>query len=79
MDHEVLQIYISPLIFSIKAKLQETNPKRVDVFMKDAQAAVKMIMENFMNYQVRCCTIWANHLICSGYSGLFLVVQSSLT
>ncbi|XP_008327101.1 translationally-controlled tumor protein homolog [Cynoglossus semilaevis] len=43
--------YVKDYMKSIKAKLQETNPKRVDVFMKDAQAAVKMIMENFMNYQ----------------------------
>lgn len=39
-------------MFSIKTKLQETNPGRVEKFMAEAQVAVKGVVGNIKNYQV---------------------------
>lgn len=39
-------------MFSIKAKLQESNPDRVEKFMAEAQVAVKGVVGNIKNYQV---------------------------
>lgn len=37
---------------SVKAKLQETKPDRVESFMADIQPEVKKILGNIKNYQV---------------------------
>lgn len=37
---------------SIKAKLQEDNPERVDGFVADVTPEVKKILANIKNYQV---------------------------
>ena len=36
---------------AVKAKLQETNPDRVEVFEKGAQAYAKKIVANFKDYE----------------------------
>lgn len=37
---------------SIKAKLVESNPERVEVFTNEIPAVVKKIVANIKNYQV---------------------------
>uniref|UniRef100_A0A3P9LR46 Translationally-controlled tumor protein homolog n=3 Tax=Oryzias latipes TaxID=8090 RepID=A0A3P9LR46_ORYLA len=43
--------YIKDYMKSIKAKLQESNPDRVEKFMAEAQVAVKGVVGNIKNYQ----------------------------
>lgn len=43
---------MSVCMSSVKAKLQETKPDRVESFMADIQPEVKKILGNIKNYQV---------------------------
>ncbi|XP_070832390.1 translationally-controlled tumor protein homolog isoform X1 [Chaetodon trifascialis] len=43
--------YMKEYMKAIKAHLQETNPERVEKFMADAPAAVKMILGDIKNFQ----------------------------
>ncbi|XP_037542816.1 translationally-controlled tumor protein homolog [Nematolebias whitei] len=43
--------YVKDYVKAIKAKLQETNPNRVDSFMTEVQPEVKRIIGNIKNYQ----------------------------
>lgn len=43
---------VSVCMSSVKAKLQETKPDRVESFMADVQPEVKKILGNIKNYQV---------------------------
>lgn len=43
--------YMKEYVKAIKAKLQETNPDRVDGFVADVAPEVKKIMGNLKNYQ----------------------------
>ena len=45
------QTYLKGYMKAIKAKLEETNPSRVDTFVKGAQAMAKMILGKFDQYQ----------------------------
>lgn len=45
-----------PFLFSIKAKMQETNPERVEQFMLDANNEVKKLLQGgFKDLQVTTC------------------------
>uniref|UniRef100_A0A4W6CJY3 Tumor protein, translationally-controlled 1 n=1 Tax=Lates calcarifer TaxID=8187 RepID=A0A4W6CJY3_LATCA len=44
--------YIKDYMKAIKAKLEETNPKRVEAFTTGAGSEVKKILGNINNYQV---------------------------
>ncbi|XP_067459340.1 translationally-controlled tumor protein homolog [Thunnus thynnus] len=50
-DKKQYMVYIKNYMKTIKAKLQETNPERVERFMADAQSEVKRILGNISNYQ----------------------------
>ncbi|XP_076603548.1 translationally-controlled tumor protein homolog isoform X2 [Chaetodon auriga] len=43
--------YMKEYMKAVKAHLQETNPERVEKFMADAPAAVKMILGDIKNFQ----------------------------
>lgn len=43
--------YMKEYMKAIKTHLQETNPERVEKFMADAPAAVKMILGDIKNFQ----------------------------
>ncbi|XP_023119966.1 translationally-controlled tumor protein homolog [Amphiprion ocellaris] len=43
--------YIKEYMKAVKAKLEETNPEKVDAFKANAPAGVKAIMGNFKNFQ----------------------------
>lgn len=49
-------IFFNIIIFfgmsSIKVKLEENNPERVDDFVKKSPAAVKKVIEHFDNFEV---------------------------
>ncbi|XP_015228417.1 translationally-controlled tumor protein homolog [Cyprinodon tularosa] len=50
-DKKSYMAYIKDYVKAIKAKLQESNPSRVDQFMADVQPEVKKILGNIKNYQ----------------------------
>jgi len=50
-DKKGYMAYIKDYMKTIKAKLQETNPGRVDAFMAGAPGEVKKILGNISNYQ----------------------------
>ncbi|XP_017279410.1 translationally-controlled tumor protein homolog [Kryptolebias marmoratus] len=50
-DKKQYMAYIKEYVKAIKAKLQETNPGRVESFMADVQPEVKKVIANIKNYQ----------------------------
>ena len=50
-DKKGFMTYIKGYMKSLKAKLEETNPDRVDPFIKEAQTFVKKCLGNFNEYQ----------------------------
>uniref|UniRef100_A0A1A7YBN1 Translationally-controlled tumor protein homolog n=1 Tax=Iconisemion striatum TaxID=60296 RepID=A0A1A7YBN1_9TELE len=50
-DKKQYMAYIKDYVKAVKAKLQETNPDRVESFMADVQPEVKKIISNIKNYQ----------------------------
>ncbi|XP_013866935.1 translationally-controlled tumor protein homolog [Austrofundulus limnaeus] len=50
-DKKQYMAYIKEYVKAIKAKLQETNPDRVESFMAEVQPEVKRIIGNIKNYQ----------------------------
>ncbi|XP_076839654.1 translationally-controlled tumor protein homolog [Brachyhypopomus gauderio] len=50
-DKKSYTVYIKDYMKTLKSKLQETDPGRVEPFMANAQAEVKKILGNMKNYQ----------------------------
>ncbi|XP_061579793.1 translationally-controlled tumor protein homolog [Cololabis saira] len=50
-DKKGYMSYIKDYLKVVKAKLQETNPERVDKFMADVTTEVKKVVGNIKNYQ----------------------------
>ncbi|XP_040913849.1 translationally-controlled tumor protein homolog [Toxotes jaculatrix] len=50
-DKKQYVAYIKDYMKTIKVKLEESSPERVDAFMAGAQVAVKKIVANIKNYQ----------------------------
>jgi len=50
-DKKQYMAYIKEYMKTLKAKLQETNPERVEGFMAEVQKEVKRILGNIGNYQ----------------------------
>ncbi|XP_070770406.1 translationally-controlled tumor protein homolog [Enoplosus armatus] len=50
-DKKQYMIYVKDYVKAIKAKLQETNPDRVEKFMADVTPEVKKIVSNIKDYQ----------------------------
>ncbi|KAH0840139.1 translationally controlled tumor-associated [Lanmaoa asiatica] len=50
-DKKSYLTYLKGYMKAVKAKLQETNPDRVEVFEKGAAAYAKKIVANFKNYE----------------------------
>uniref|UniRef100_A0A3B3Y8T6 Translationally-controlled tumor protein homolog n=3 Tax=Poecilia mexicana TaxID=48701 RepID=A0A3B3Y8T6_9TELE len=50
-DKKQYMAYIKEYVKAVKAKLQETNPDRVESFMAEVQPEVKRILGNIKNYQ----------------------------
>lgn len=51
-----MQSHAFPFLFSIKEKMQETNPERVEQFMADASIEVKKLVQGgFKDLQVTTC------------------------
>ncbi|KAI7876599.1 translationally-controlled tumor protein [Lichtheimia hyalospora FSU 10163] len=50
-DKKSYMTYIKGYMKALKAKLQESNPERVEAFEKEAPAFVKKILSNFKDYE----------------------------
>ncbi|KAF8238722.1 translationally controlled tumor-associated [Tricholoma matsutake] len=50
-DKKTYLLYLKGYMKAVKAKLQETNPGRVEAFEKGAQAYAKKIIANFNDYE----------------------------
>ncbi|KAA1466409.1 translationally controlled tumor-associated [Dentipellis sp. KUC8613] len=50
-DKKSFLTYLKGYMKAVKAKLQETNPERVEAFEKGAQAFAKKLVANFKDYE----------------------------